>query len=292
MVSKKRIQFADSIDRYEKSEYVIVGVPFDKTSSFRIGSRFAPDKIREVSYNFEAYVCEHDIDLENTNIYDYGNIEKTNTVNKMIDIVSARASHIYTKFHIFIGGEHSLTIGVIKSLSKKRDDFSVIFIDAHLDFRDKYLNLKNSHACVARRVSEIIGVDRIVSIGIRSYSKEEKLDSEKYKLNYFTSYSCFQLSVKKVISEIEKITKNNMIYISLDMDGIDPSYAPGVSNPEPFGLNPIDVVTIIRHFSSSLIGFDIVEISPPYDYCDITSILGARIIRDLIGSKFKFTKNL
>jgi agmatinase len=269
------LKFADANSSFNDAKFVVLGVPFDATSSFRSGSRFAPNRIREASYNFESYLMEHDIDLTDIPFHDAGNLDEYGNVDEMIKNVEEKIKKILPKFPILIGGEHSLTIGAVKPFR----DVSVVFIDAHLDFRDEYLGIKNSHACVSRRVSEIVGIENVFSIGIRSFSREEKNDAEKMGLKYFSSSDVKEKGVESVIKNLDLKKK---VYLSLDMDGIDPSFAPGVGNPEPFGLTPADVVKCIKILSGRLIGFDIVEVCPNYDKGN-TSLLGARIIRDLIG---------
>lgn len=278
------LKFADANSSFNDAKFVILGVPFDATSSFRSGSRFAPNRIREASYNFETYLIEHDIDLTDVPFHDAGNLDEYGNVNEMIDGVEDAVKKILSKFPILIGGEHSLTMGAVKTFR----DVSVVFIDAHLDFRNEYLGIKNSHACVSRRVSEIVGVENVFSIGVRSFSREEKNDTEKMGLKYFSSFEVKENGIENIIRNLNLKKK---IYLSLDMDGVDPSFAPGVGNPEPFGITPADVVKCIKILSDRLVGFDIVEVCPNYDNGN-TSLLGARIIRDLIGCAGKSgTKN-
>ncbi|MDI6916616.1 MAG: agmatinase [Thermoplasmatales archaeon] len=269
------LKFADANSSFNDAKFVILGAPFDLTSSFRTGSRFAPNRVREASYNFETYLMEHDIDLADVPFHDAGNIDECGNVDEMIDGVEEAVKKILPKFPILIGGEHSLTTGAVKPFR----DISVVFIDAHLDFRNEYLGIKNSHACVSRRVSEIVGVENVFSIGVRSFSKEEKNDAEKLGLKYFSSFDVKEKGIENIIRNLNLKEK---VYLSLDMDGIDPAFAPGVGNPEPFGLTPNDVVKCIKMLKKRLVGFDVVEVCPPHDNGN-TSLLGARIIRDLIG---------
>ena len=269
------LKFADANSSFNDAKFVIFGVPFDSTSSFRSGSRFAPNRIREASYNFETYLMEQDVDLIDIPFHDAGNLDEYGNVDEMTGAVEDAVKKILPKFPILIGGEHSLTIGAVKTLK----NVSVVFIDAHLDFREEYLGIKNSHACVSRRVSEIVGIENVFSIGVRSFSREEKNDAEKLGLKYVSSFDVKEKGIENIIRNLNLKKK---IYLSLDMDGVDPAFAPGVGNPEPFGLTPLDVVKCIKILSDRIVGFDIVEVCPNYDNGD-TSLLGARIIRDLIG---------
>ena len=280
------LKFADANSSFNDAKFVIFGVPFDSTSSFRSGSRFAPNRIREASYNFETYLMEQDVDLIDIPFHDAGNLDEYGNVDEMTGAVEDAVKKILPKFPILIGGEHSLTIGAVKTLK----NVSVVFIDAHLDFREEYLGIKNSHACVSRRVSEIVGIENVFSIGVRSFSREEKNDAEKLGLKYVSSFDVKEKGIENIIRNLNLKKK---IYLSLDMDGVDPAFAPGVGNPEPFGLRPMDVVKCIKILSDRLVGFDIVEVCPPHDNGN-TSLLAARIIRDLIGctGKSRIRKNL
>lgn len=277
--------FADANSSLDEARFAIFGVPFDKTSSFRSGSALAPDKIREASYNFETYMFEHDEDIESIDFCDLGNLEEFENVNRMVQGVEEFTKGIVEKgkIPIVLGGEHSLTAGIVKCF----EDIGVIVLDAHLDFRDEYEGEKFSHCCTVRRISDIVGVSNVVPIGVRSFSKEEKTDAEELGLRFISSYelrekTSMQEAVEKALSWIGR----DKIYLSLDMDMIDPAFAPGVSNPEPFGLDPMEVKKCINHLDDRLVGFDVVEISPPFDNGN-TSALAARLVREAIMAIWK-----
>jgi agmatinase len=178
------------------------------------------------------------------------------------------------KFPIFIGGEHSLTPPAVKGIGEA----GVVIVDAHLDFREEYLGERHSHACVARRVSEIVGMENLVVIGVRSMSREEKRESERLGLNYYDISKVNSLGMETILSEVEF----DKIYLSLDMDSLDPSYAPGVGNPEFFGLTPRDISICLKKLRTKLVGFDVTEVNPIYDSGN-TSSLTAGFIRDVIA---------
>jgi len=276
------LKFADSESSYEESEFVIFGVPFDRTTSFRGGARFAPNSIREASINLESFLIDPEFYFREVKIHDMGNLYESGNAIDMIEDVNSIFSEIVGdgKFPIMLGGEHSVTIGTLDTL--KRIGASIVFIDAHSDFRDSYLNEKFSHACVARRAFEKLGKDRILSVGIRSVSPEEYLDNDFKNLRYFTSFNVRETGIKKVIEKINEM--GNKIYLSIDMDGIDPAYAPAVATPEPYGLTPWDVREIIFSIGEKLVGADIVEIVPHYDSGN-TSMLGAKLVQEIIASK-------
>ncbi len=268
------LKFCDSSDSYEDSRYVLFGVPFDSTVSFRSGEKFAPNEIRKASYNMESYSVYRGVDLKNAGIFDMGDIEEYHKPDDMIEEVYSVVDRIVSdrKFPIMMGGEHTVSSGAIRRIKSK-----VIFIDAHTDYRDSYLGDKNSHACVARRASEVIGKENIVSIGPRSISREE-IDDQPQK--YFTSFE-----VNEDKSNMKSFLKefcNSPVYLSIDFDGFDPAYAPGVGTPEPFGLNPMIVMDVLECTRGNLVGLDVNEITPTFDNGN-TSMLAARIIQEVVS---------
>ena len=282
------LHFADASKDFSSSKFIILGVPFDGTSSFRHGSKFAPDEIRKASYNLESYLPEHRINLSDVPIHDMGNIgtlDEFGSAKEVIDTVYSTLSEIIPdKFPIMLGGEHSITIGAAKALEKLKDA-GIIFIDAHADFRDQYLGNRYSHACTARRAYEILN-GKVLSIGVRSVSKEETIDAEKLNYTWIDTYEFQKLGWKLAIKKALDILNVKKIYLSVDIDGIDPSYAPGTGTPEFFGLTPFDVKNIIGFLGDMLIGADITEVSPPYDNGN-TSILAARLVQEIIAIKWR-----
>lgn len=269
------LKFCDSSEDYDSSKYVLFGVPFDATVSFRPGEKLAPNRIRESSYNIESYSLFHDYNVKDAGIFDLGDISDYHDPQGMLDEVYGIVDQITTdkKFPIMIGGEHSISTGALRKIKSK-----VIFIDAHTDFRDSYMGEKYSHASVARRVSEIIGKENILSIGIRSVSPEEK---EEGTQDYISSYEVrnnYDVALEKI-----KNFADGPIYFSIDFDGFDPSFAPGVGTPEPFGIDPYIVLDIMKIIRKRIVGLDIVEISPIYDNGN-TTMLAARIIQEVIAS--------
>lgn len=270
------LKFCDSIDNYADAKYVIIGVPFDSTVSFRAGEKLAPNTIRQASYNMESLVLRKKYDLKKANIFDMGDLDETHDSEEMNEMVFSVVDEIVSdgKFPVLLGGEHSISFGAIKRLRKK-----TLFIDAHTDFRKSYLGNFYSHASIARRASEIIGIENVMSVGIRSVSPEE-LESGTQK---FISSFEFHSQKEKSLKEIKNFS-NGGVYFSIDMDGIDPSFAPGVGTPEPFGLSNWDMLDIIDVISHDLVGLDIVEITPVYDNGN-TSAFAARLIQEIIASR-------
>jgi len=259
------------------SPFVILGIPLDITSSFRPGSRFAPSTIRESTQYIEFYSIRTGIDMGEIGFNDVGDIvihpsDVEENIKRISDVTGYFAEK--DKIVISIGGEHSITVGTTRGT--KPD--CLLSIDAHLDLRDEYMGYRYDHACVMRRISEQ-GV-KIMEIGTRAISKEEMEYANRAGIAYLTPHQIRLLGVretaKKIITNFRECQK---IYITYDMDGIDPAYAPGVATPEPEGLDPTTVLDIISLVvDKRVIGFDVVEVSPPHDLSGITSVLASRMI--------------
>ncbi len=260
---------------------MIFGVPFDGTSSFRKGSSLAPDSVRKAYTNLESFDVYHNIDFSKLKICDLGDLFESEDVKEVTGNVREVVSMIRSdnKIPIMIGGEHSITSGSISCFK----DSTMIIIDAHSDFRDEYMGNPLNHACVTRRSLEVLGPGKIFSVGTRSVSREEFESPEFRKVRFFYSDEVREKGIQSVIKEIEQ-SVGSSVYFSIDMDGIDPAYAPGVGTPEPFGLTDVDVRELVRHFASKIDGFDILEFTPVYDNGN-TSMLAAKLIQEFIGSR-------
>lgn len=273
-------RFADAVASFDDARVVIFGVPFDRTCSFRSGSRWAPDAIREASYNFETYMMEHGRDILDVKFHDLGNLPDFSTSAEMVKEVSSTSEGIVKagKIPLAIGGEHSIAPAVVRGLRK---DVGVIGLDAHLDFRDAYLGDKWSHACSQRRIGEHVGFDRTVYAGVRSFSAEEKEDRERLSLSFISAYEIHQRGIERAIDRALHAVGREKIHLTIDTDAIDPAFAPGVGNPEPFGLTPLQVKAVVNALAPRLVGMDINEVSPAWDQGQ-TALLAARLIREAI----------
>ena len=272
---------ADATSDFNDSRYVIFGVPYDGTSSFRRGSRLAPDAIRLAYDNLESYDFQYGVNYTDISICDLGNLTVGEDVSEILDDIESVTRTIVKngKIPVMLGGEHSLTVGVMRNFP----DCSMIIIDAHSDFREEYMGNMFNHACITRRSLDILGPGKIVSIGTRSVSREER-ESPRWKdVRFVSANEVREKDIGKVINELDSRGMQK-IYFSIDMDGIDPSEAPGVGTPEPYGIRATDVRALINHFAGRIVGFDIVEMTPVYDNGN-TSMLAAKLIQDFIGSK-------
>ena len=273
--------FADATSGFNEAEFVIFGVPYDKTSSFRYGSKQAPKFIRQSSWNFETFNLKNRIDFKNIKVHDYGNIKiNGDSPSKMVKKVRKFTSKLLekNKFPIALGGEHSITTGIVQAFPK---EIAVLSLDAHIDFRQEYENELFNHACTTRRLADHINVNNIAVLGIRSAEKEEFEEAEKQGLFLIDSFNIRKNGIEQALYKVKKYFKNKKIYLTLDIDVLDPAYAPGTSTPEPFGITPFDILECIKSFSKQLIGFDIVEVCPPYDNGE-TALLAAKFVKCII----------
>ncbi len=283
-----KLEFAGCSSDFANSRYSLLGVPYDRTSSFRLGSAKAPDSIRRASYCFEPYLLEYDVSLNDIALHDQGNItsiedfsvlekELRKEVKKMVD---------HEVFPILIGGEHSISPVVVSALKEEYDDLDVLILDAHLDFRDEYEGLKHSHATVTKRISESVGLEKTLVYGVRSAAKNypDEVSPTILTSKEIEEDSSDEKEGRPLLKEeLKKISRPT--YLSIDMDVVDPAYAPGVGNPEPFGLEPRTVKELIYELTPYIVGMDVVEVCPKYDSSGITSNLSARLVYDMIGAR-------
>ena len=187
------------------------------------------------------------------------------------------------KFPIALGGEHAITPGVIAAYPQ---DYSVLVLDAHLDFRTSYEHSQHNHACVVRRIADHLAIENIAVLGVRSAEKAEFDQAVQAGLFFKDIYTIRKNKLPSIIAETKKRLQGKPVYLSLDIDVVDPAYAPGTSTPEPFGLTPLEVIEIIDAFSDQLVGFDVVEVCPPYDQGQ-TALLAAKLIRMVLCKVWK-----
>ena len=284
MPSRGMLRFADARSGFDEASFVVLGVPFDKTTTFRSGTRFAPTTIREASSNFEPDMFEHGLSFLDIPFHDSGDLYDEGTADEMVTAVEEESRRIIGagKFPVVIGGEHSITPPVVKAFD---EDIAVVIIDAHLDYRDEYQGLKNSHACAHRRVADIVGKGNVFAFGVRSISDDE----DSGEASYVDAFRIHEHGCKEEFEKALAALPDRPIYLSLDIDGIDPAYAPGTGTPEPFGLTPFDVRYIVNRLGGRLVGFDVVEVCPPYDNGN-TSILAARFIKEVVAVKWKASR--
>jgi len=273
--------FADANASYDEAEFVLLGVPFDRTTSFRPGARFGPDSIRQHSWNFESYDLETGIDLSEAKLHDLGNTDEFGSADEMVRGVREELRGVYRagKFPILLGGDHACAPPSVEAYPDDAPSLGVLYLDAHLDFRASYLGDTRSHACSSRRIVDKVGARNVVVIGVRSVSKEEVEDNKTVGMPFVTAHEVAREGIQTCVQRALNMLKTERLYISLDIDAIDPAYAGATGTPEPFGLTPRDVKYVLDQAAPRLAGLDIMEVSPPYDQGN-TSVLAARLVRE------------
>jgi agmatinase len=274
---------SNSEDIADKKLFGLVGVPFDSTTTYKSGARYGPSAIREASYSFENYNLSLDKSF-NTFFFDFGNLEAVpGNVLKTFEKLHETVLELLNNgiIPLTIGGEHSISLGILSALKEYRglDDVTIVHFDAHMDLIDSYMDEKYSHATVMRRIFDLKPA-KIIQIGVRSASLEEKKFADKEpSIEYYTA-SNIKNNPDYIFSVLKEI--NGPVYISLDMDVMDPAHAPSVGNPTPCGLDAWEIQKFIEILSpKNVLGMDLVEVAS-VEIGDITSINGAKIIYDFL----------
>jgi agmatinase len=273
--------FIRSHANYEESQAVIYGMPMDWTVSFRPGSRFGPARIREVSIGLEEYSPYLDRLLEEVNYFDAGDIPLPfGNVEGSIDAIRSFVSQVLAdgKMPIGLGGEHLVTWPVIQAVYEKYKDLVIFHFDAHTDLRDSYEGYPYSHSTPIKKACNLIGGKNVYSFGIRSGMKEE-FEWAKENMHLY-KYDVLE-PVKQVLPTIG----NRPIYLTIDIDVLDPSAAPGTGTTEAGGITSrelLDTIHFMAQNGANVIGCDLVEVAPVYDNSEMTQIVASKMVRELI----------
>lgn len=263
---------------YDSSDIVIFGVPFDGTTSYRPGTRFASAAIRNESYGIETYSPYLDKDLLDIKVFDAGDLEiGFGNTEKVLEAIEGMTGMLLddNKKPLMIGGEHLVTLGCVRAVAKKNPGVHIVHFDAHADLRNEYLGEKLSHACVMRRCHDIIGDDRIYQFGIRSGDREE---FEWAKDHVFMQ----KFNLDRLDAVIE-ILRNKPVYLTIDLDVLDPSVFPGTGTPEAGGISFNELLAAIsKVFTLNIVAADITELSPVYDQSGVSTALACKLLREML----------
>lgn len=258
---------------YDSSDIVMLGMPFDGTVSYRSGSRFAPELIRLASWGLETYSPYFDKDLEDVNFHDVGDLDfPLGNTYKSLELIKDNVEQIYAdKKRVFgVGGEHLVTLPVIQAVSKFYDNLTVVHFDAHTDLRKEYLGEEMSHSAVIYHIGKLIGFENIKQIGIRSGMKEEFDLMKKYHT---------KLDFPEQLSKL----KNKNIFVTLDLDILDPSIMSGTGTPEAGGLTFAELMEWFKELKElNIVGADVVELAPHYDASGVSTAVATKVIRELL----------
>jgi len=269
------------------ADYVVLGVPFDVTSTYRTGARFGPKAIREASLNIETYSFRSGIDVEELRIHDMGDLHISASTEETLERLARVIGEIFDsgKTPVIIGGEHTITLGVLKGLSNKVSKTAVLSFDAHLDLRDEFMGLRLSHTTFMRRLNEQLKPVKILEVGTRAVCREELQYIEKAGIDFITAQQIRRDGIKQTLKVLkQKLADVKSVYVSVDMDVLDPAYAPAVQNPEPDGLESHTLLDILCSVCDKrVVGFDVVEVAPNYDH-GISAIQAAKVVFEALCS--------
>jgi agmatinase len=272
---------------FEEADYVILGVPFDATSTYRTGARFGPNAIRMASLNIETYSFRSGVDVEDLRIHDLGDLHVSMDAEQTLDRLAKVVGEILEagKMPVVIGGEHTITMGVLKGLENRLMQTAVVSFDAHLDLRDEFMGLRLSHTTFMRRINEQMKPAAILEVGTRAVCKEELEYSKKTGIKFLTTHQIRVMGSEKASEWLrEKLGGCRHVYLSIDMDVLDPAYAPAVQNPEPDGLDITTVLDVLCDVCDKrVVGIDIVEVTPNYDF-GVTALQASKVIFELLAS--------
>lgn len=284
-----RLPFVEQVD--EHMDFVITGIPFDSGQSFRTGARFGPEAIRDFSILLRPYNPEQDINIfDYISGIDYGDIP----------IIPGYISETYKKIEeeltpviekgiipISLGGDHSITLGELRAIVKKHGPVALLQFDAHSDTWDSYFDQKYNHGTVFRRAIEegLIDVSRSLQIGMRGglYGPEDLQDAQDLGLGVYTTNDYKRIGVEKMLEVIHERVAKGPVFLSFDIDFLDPVYAPGTGTPEVSGASIDDALAFVRGLTNiDFVGFDLVEVLPSYDHGQITAAAAANIVYEFI----------
>lgn len=277
-MSKNYHTFIGFDNEYNESDIVVFGAPFDGTTSNRPGTRFASMYMRNESYGLETYSPYLNMDLDDYKIFDGGDLElpfgnPEKALNMLYDFTSELV--LDEKVPMMIGGEHLVSLPVIKACAEEYSNLVVLHFDAHADVRNEYMGEELSHATVMRRVSEIVAPEKIYQYGIRSGTREE-FEWSKNNTNFYP------LTCRSFIDEFD-IDKDTPVYVTIDLDVLDPSIFSGTGTPEPGGIDFHEMMDIIIKLKDyHIVGADIVELSPHYDNSGVSTAVACKILRELV----------
>jgi len=270
--------FGSSGCSYEDARIAIFGAPFDATASYRPGARFAPRAIRSELFGLEPYSPYQDKDIEDAKVHDYGDLGLPyGNADEALRLIEAHVDTLVEdkKLPLMIGGEHLVSLGAVRALVKKYDCLRIVQLDAHMDLLDDYLGEKLSHTTVMRRVWELVGDGKIFQFGIRSGKRQEfefaKMHTQAQKFNL------------DGLDEVAQSLRSMPIYLTIDLDVLDPSIFPGTGTPEAGGVAFQELLDAILCLAgANIVGCDIVELAPVYDTSGVSTSVACKVLRELV----------
>jgi agmatinase len=277
--------FSGASKPFKDAKYVVFGVPFDATSSYRNGARFGPNAIRQASQNIETYSFRSGVDVEDLMLHDTGDLDVAIEAQKTLDMTRLVVEDILAagKMPVALGGEHTVTLGIAKSLGAKAGKTAIVSFDAHLDLRCEFMGAALSHTTFMQLISEEVKPAKIVEVGTRSACKEELAYAKKAGVDFFTSQEIVKQGSLLIGEQLrEKLLPFDNLYLTVDMDVLDPAFAPAVQNPETEGINTTELIDLACSICDKrVLGFDLVEIVPIYDQ-GISAVAAAKVVFEML----------
>lgn len=279
MLKKNVETFLGCEGDYNDAQIVLFGAPFDSTTSYRPGTRFASRTMRAESYGLETFSPYLDLDLEDAHVFDGGDLELPfgSVENALGDIKKfTRAILDDDKIPLMIGGEHLVTLGSVQAVVEKYPDVHIIHFDAHADLRDDYLGAKLSHATVLHRVWDLVGDNRIFQFGIRSGDRSEFIWGKQHVQTQRFNF--------EGLADVCKKLQGKPIYFTVDLDVLDAAVFPGTGTPEAGGVSFEDLRKAMKLVADTckIVGCDMVELSPPYDQSGISTATALKLLREYL----------
>ena len=274
--------FIKSYPNYEESQVVLYGMPMDWTVSFRPGSRFGPARIREVSVGLEEYSPYLDRELDEVKYFDAGDIPLPfGNPQRSLDMIEEFVDKVLgdNKFPLGMGGEHLVSWGVFQAMYKKYPDLAIIHMDAHTDLRDEYEGEPLSHSTPIKKVANLIGPKNVYSFGIRSGMKEEFQWAKEVGMHIS------KFEVLEPLKEILPTLAGRPVYVTIDIDVLDPAHAPGTGTVDAGGITSKELLASIHEIARSnvqVVGADLVEVAPIYDPSEQTANTASKLIREML----------
>lgn len=278
MLNKNIETFLGCEAAYQDARIVLFGAPFDSTTSYRPGTRFASRTMRAESYGLETYSPYLDLDMEDASVFDGGDLELCfgDTEKALGDIERfTREVLADNKLPLMLGGEHLVTLGALRSMAERYPELHILHLDAHTDLREEYLGARLSHASVMKRAWDILGDDRIWQFGIRSGTREEFRWAEKHTHLHKFGFQGLEAALVAL--------RGVPVYFTIDLDVLDPSVFPGTGTPEAGGVTFDALRQVVDRVARlNIVGADIVELSPHYDASGASTAVALKVLRELL----------
>ena len=285
MGGEARPRFLCADSSFESARVVLLGCPFDETASFRRGARSGPDAMREASDCLETYSPHLDRDLGDAALCDLGDVDfASDDTQVVLDSIRTEASRIFRagKRPVFLGGEHLVSLPAVEAALGVYPGLAVFQWDAHADLREDYLGERLSHACVMRRILDLKDVGPLRQFGVRSCTREEFTWMRAYQTLLPLSPECVEMAIDALGAAPER--GGRPIYLTIDVDVINPGEMPGTGSPEPGGLSfetLIDCIGLLWTAGVRIVGADVVELAPEWDPTGASAIAAAKLVREL-----------